>query len=140
MLSYFSCFYIILIYKINRNKQINYFYHISIHFFNIIFFYLLYIIKRYVCQYSFYFWQLHKIYNLALWRALRFYTSGGFQLSFRLTPKRHHQPFPCGSLGWAALRSRALSRSGTNQAHKLTLEFNLTDYPSAYRKKQKNGS
>ena len=69
-----------------------------------------------------------------------YYTSGGFQLPFRLTPKRHHQPFPCGSLGWAALRSRALSRSGTNQAHKLALEFNLTDYPSAYRKKQKNGS
>ena len=55
----------------------------------------------------------------------------------RLTSKRHHQPFPCGSLGWAALRSRALSRSGTNQAHKLALEFTLTDYPSAYRKKTK---
>ena len=27
----------------------------------------------------------------------------------RLTSKRHHQPFPCGSLGWAALRSRAVA-------------------------------
>ena len=42
--------------------------------------------------------------------------------------------------GYRRKGTLALSRSGTNQAHKLTLEFYLTDYPSTYRKKQKNGS